>query len=216
MLLRLCLLVFSVFCSVAYSWPGGSFASEQTVKMKEWGFYITSPFAKFTDSKTLFLAAPIIDWLDDIKASQPEGISEVDLSDIPTFASALDTGFTRAEVHYSMTLNYNDGQKWREIDIDERVKGVTSNGSDIKFIFKDDVEPELGQTMGKVTLTVKVEHDPYPYRDFMHTVCCDCSGKCALLWILCAYCSNCIQPRGGMDCCKLCDPPVPAAPGGKC
>ena len=45
-------------------------------------------------------------------------------------------------------------------------------------------------------------------------VCCDCSGGCAALWILFAYCNTCISYQGGSYCCSSCRMPGP--PGGTC
>lgn len=49
---------------------------------------------------------------------------------------------------------------------------------------------------------------------FIKSVCCNCSGGCAALWILLSYCETCLAVSGGGSCCSECK--MPASPGGSC
>jgi len=216
MKLRFCFLLFSVFCTVAYSNSDKPVAGTQMVKMEGRGFYITSPSAVFDSHKTLTLNAPVIDWLGDMKKEHLDVLGDIDLRDIPSFADTLDTGFKKSQRLSTITLAFVKSGKKQTLEIHDQVIHVSSSNGNIRFSFKEPVKSIADQTMEQVTLTFKTWHLPTVNlgRFPMHAVCCNCSGGCAALWILFGWCNTCLEPSGGEFCCQHCH--MPAAPGETC
>ncbi|GAA4651020.1 hypothetical protein GCM10023116_33030 [Kistimonas scapharcae] len=213
---RFCFLLFSVFCTVAYSNSDKPVAGTQMVEMEGRGVYITSPSAVFDSHKTLTLNAPAIDWLGDMKKEHLDVLDGIDLRDIPSFAATLDTGFKKSQGLSTITLTFVRSGKKQTLDIHDPVIHISSQNGNIRFSFKEPVKSIPEQTMEQVTLTVKTWHLPTVNlgRFPMHAVCCNCSGGCAALWILFAWCNTCLEPSGGEFCCQHCH--MPAAPGETC
>ncbi len=216
MKLRFCVLLFSVFCTFAYSNADKPVAGKQTVELEGRGFYIHSPAALFDGSKTLTLNTPSIDWLGDMKQEHLDALAGIDLRDIPNFAATLDKGFKKTQVLSTIELTFQKDNHQQTLVIHDQVTHVSSQNGNIRFSFKEPVKAIPDQTMEQVTLTFKAWHIPTVNlgRFPMHAVCCNCSGGCAALWILFAWCNSCLEPMGGEYCCPNCH--QPAAPGGTC
>ncbi|KEI70020.1 hypothetical protein [Endozoicomonas elysicola] len=215
-------LLLSSFCAFAYSGVEKPAAGPLIVEMEGRGIYLTSSTATLTGEDMLTLTAPDVDWLGGMKQEHMNKLSTIDLSKLPELSGYLDKGIKHTLVLSSLELKYKTESGWRILQIHDRVESVSSSGGNIAFKFKDPLQILLDQKMEQVTLVLKTW--PYPTNGWlmelgrfpMHSTCCDCSGWCAFLWILFAYCKNCLQPQGGEYCCINCDPPVPAAPGGTC
>ena len=215
-------LLLSSFCAFAYSGTEKPAAGPLIVEMEGRGIYLTSSTATITGGDTLTLSSPRVDWLDGMQQEHINQLLTVDLSQLSELAGYLDKGIKNTLVLSSLELKYKTDSGWRTLQIHDRLEWVTSSGGNLSFKFKDPLRIPLDQKMEQVALALKTWPNPTDGwlmelgRFPMHSVCCDCSGWCAFLWILFAYCNSCLQPQGGEYCCINCDPPVPAAPGGSC
>ncbi len=216
MKLRLCFLLIPIFCSTTYAHSDKPVAGNQMVEMEGRGFYITSPSALFDGSKTLTFTAPVIDWLGDMKQEHLNSLAGIDLSDLPSFANTLDKGFKNSPILSAIELTFKQDNRQQTLTIHDQVTHVSSSNGNMRFTFKKPLTSIPGQTLQQVTFVFKTWHLPtvdlgrYP----MHAVCCDCSGGCAALWILFAWCNTCVAVMGGKDCCTICN--MPAVSGKTC
>lgn len=215
-------LLLSSLCTFVYSGVERPAVGPLIMEMEGRGIYMTSPIVTLTGDDMLTLTAPEVDWLDGMKQEHLDQLAGIDLSKLDELSGYLDKGIKNTQVISSMELKYKTEDGWRIVQIHDRVESISTSGGNLNIKFKEPLQLQLEQKMEQVSLVLQTWPSPTDRwlmelgRFPMHSVCCDCSGWCAFLWILFAYCNSCLQPQGGEYCCINCDPPVPAAPGGAC
>ena len=180
--------------------PSGYSANNLTLEFAGRGLYQKSAVALYNGTKVT-LEAPVSGWLDDMNKDQLKQLKGVNLNDLSGLARLLQQGLRESTAHFEISVQYRlansqTAQKVLSV-IDVRKNG----GGNIEYILNKSVD--LPADMENAVLLFKIWPSPMN----SHATCCDCSGGCAALWILFSVCTTCLSPRGGEDCCEICDKP---------
>ena len=203
-----------------YSYAGGSAHSTDTlnIDLEGRGLYQEAAVAIYS-GKTVILEAPSTGWLTGMKDHHLALLKEIDLNNLPELAALLTEGLHHTTVPTEISLEYFSSTG-KAIKTVLPVTNIRANSGNMLYELAEPVD--LPSEMEKTSLLFKTWPVPTEQATVLalggrgptKAVCCDCSGKCAALWILLGYCKSCMTALGGENCCSECH--KPAAPGGSC
>ena len=215
-------LLFFIFSTSAFSHHESTAVKSKQLEMKGRELILSSSSAVVTDGHRLTLLAPATSLSEATKGVNSEALDALDFSDVAQLASNINTGIQHGQTLLTLELKYKKAGQWVTEDLSHSLESVSSCSGNIHFNYKNDIDGSIPQSMDEVTLVLtswispsengnrNTVKGPIP----MHTACCDCSGWCAFLWTLFAYCNTCLEPQGAEYCCKNCN--MPPAPGESC
>lgn len=220
-------LVLTLFCLLS-QWAQAAPASKQcasglsagniSVTLEGRGFFLTTDQVSYDQDKKLTVVAPEAGWLDDMKPEHLQQLKDFNLNDLSELAGLMNKGVQKSPLVIDISIRrfenesvimtpldvneveYENGNLLLTLNRPANIPPVLESTSILFRTWHQPTEESLSTVLG----------GPRP----MKAVCCDCSGGCAALWILFAWCTKCVSFQGGEYCCSACQ--MPPAPGETC
>ena len=187
--------------------------------MQGHGLTFSAASAMVSDERVLIVSSPSVQWTGNLSQEQLNQLKAIDLSDLIELALNLDTGVNYGRSMFSLELSYSEGeqrdnQDKKTVQFSQLLTSIRNIDGNLHFQFKEPLDDSLPPVVENIELKlitwVTIEDgltglkSPIP----IHAACCGCSGWCAFLWTLFAYCSTCVEPQGPAYCCQNCRMPA--------
>ena len=196
----------------------GLSAGNISVTLEGRGFFLVTHQMSYDQDNKLTMVAPVAGWLDDMKQEHLQALKDFNLNDLLGLTELMNKGIKKSPLIIDISIKRfeNDSVIMTPLDVHEV---EYSNGN---LLFTLNRPANIPPVLENVSILFRAWHQPTEESLStvlggprpMKAVCCNCSGGCAALWILFAWCTQCVSFQGGEYCCSACQ--MPPAPGETC